>query len=115
MRSLSTNICGQERWTGNRTTCFGLSAEILALDWQSMAEGSSTLEAELSIDAINFAFRIERCDCSCSPANVALVECSEYDFLDSSVSIFNNAANFIAVRNQSALIAKQCKVHQIEC
>ena len=80
-----------------------------------MAESSWTLEAESSINAVDSAFWIECCNRSCSPANVALVECSEYDFLDSSISFFDDAANPIAVRNQSALIAKQCKVHQIEC
>jgi len=80
-----------------------------------VAKGRSALEAKLFINFINFAFWVEHFHGGGSATNVALVECSEYHFLDSSIFIFDDAADFIAVRNLSASIAKQCKVHQIEC
>ncbi len=73
------------------------------------------LETELLVGAVALAVHDELFAGGNFAADVALVECSEYDFLDSSVVISNDAAGSIAVCNLSALIAKQCKVHQIEC
>ena len=46
---------------------------------------------------------------------IALAEYAEYYFLDSSIFIVHCSIDLIAVCSLSALIAKQCKVHQTKC
>lgn len=80
-----------------------------------MAEYLYPLDTELSIDTVALIVCDELFTCGGFAPSVALAKCPEYDFLDSGVVISDDATSSVAVCNLSALIAKQCKVHQIEC
>ncbi len=115
MRSLPANFCGQKRWSGNRTIIFDLSKKIVAVDRKSLEKCLCSLDAKLFIHDVNSVAESQRCHSSHLTATIAVVECPEYHFLDSDIFIFDYPANRIAVYSLSALIAKQCKVHQSKC
>ena len=111
LRSLSTNLRGQKRWTDNRTTVVHLSEKVLAMDGESLEKCLCSLDTKLFIDHSNTNGGFDRLSDNYLASAIALVEYAEYHFLDSSVFIFRYATDFIAVCSLSALIAKQCKVH----
>ena len=74
-----------------------------------------SLESELSIDNHRGNTGFNGYGNSYVPPAIAMAQYAEYHFLDSSIFIVCCSTDLIAVCSLSALIAKQCKVHQTKC
>jgi|GEM_PF-4114327 len=74
-----------------------------------------SLDTKLFLDDADTFVQFDHFNGSDITNSIALAECAEYHFLDSGIFILNYATNLVTVFSISALIAKQCTVHQTKC